>query len=124
MKLLLSVFLGSFLVSGFAFSSTGKVFCKDDNGVKNVLDDNGWQCRGEFLFGGNGNACFTGSRSEAIAILNSLEDLGYFYGTDGEYITDAYYKGSKEISYTMVDQANEWTEKGSLARCTASFFRD
>lgn len=84
----------------------------------------GWKCRDSFFPFRDEKACFTGKRSEAIDIINSLYYQDYFDGTDGEYINDAHYKGKNEISYIFYDEANDYSEKMILKRCIKKFFDD
>lgn len=119
----LTVFSFVLLSTIYSNQSFASVFCKSQEGIKNVLASDGWECRDEFLMGSSETTCFTGKRSEAIKTINKLKELGYFDGTDGEYITEAHFKGSNEISYLIVDEANEVSEKASLKRCDSDFFK-
>ncbi len=112
------------LTSFSSLSATAEVFCKNEYGIKNVLSSDGWKCRDSFFYDAEGTACFTGNRGEAIDILNSLNQDGYFYGADGQSIYDAHYKGRNEISYTYADAVNDLTENVTLKRCTSSFFQN
>jgi len=107
-------FLASLLVI-FSFSSQAAVFCVNDQKefvdvLKAELD-----CQGPLLWGDG--VCFTGSRSQAIRVLNSAELNQIFDGTDGEYIGNAHFNGRNAISYTSFDDANELTSKIVINRC-------
>lgn len=111
----------SLLIFSAGVFAKADVYCKDNGRVINILSEDYFDCQGYLLMGA---VCFTGNRGEAIKILNSQEVRNMFDGTDGEFIENAHYMGRDEISYTVQDLANEWSDKVSIKRCSASFFRN
>lgn len=107
-----------FLMSSAAFAK-GQVFCKDRGTIYNV-EKSGLECQGAIL---QGEICFTGSASEAAKLLNSDAVHDIFDGTDGEFIEKARAVGADKITYTSVDQANEWKDQVTIKRCLGSWFR-
>ncbi|MES2526272.1 MAG: hypothetical protein V4598_04270 [Bdellovibrionota bacterium] len=108
-----------FLMTSAAFAK-GQVFCKDGGTIYNI-EKSGFECQGAIL---QGDICFSGKAVEAVAILNSDEVHDIFDGTDGEFIQNARAIGAEKITYTSVDQANEWKDQVTIKRCLASWFRN
>lgn len=104
-----------------SFSAFANVYCQASGEVFHVLSAKGFRCNDEFFSGGA--VCFTGSRAQAIKLLNSEEFQANFAGTDGESIGNAHFKGKDAISYDFIDLANEYVEKMTLNRCDSDFFK-
>lgn len=108
------------LVSSGAFAK-GQVFCKENGKIINVLSEDGFDCQGAIF---TGDVCFTGNANEAAEVLESDTVSDYFDGTDGEYITNVRVKNKDTITYTRMDDANEWSDKVTIKRCLGSWFRN
>lgn len=76
--------------------------------------------------GNNSEVCFTGSRETVIKMINSEIDGAPtpMFGSDEEWLENAWYSGKDSIAYYYVDGPNELREKMALNRCTAEFFRN
>ncbi len=115
-----TIFLSAlFLMTSAAFAK-GQVFCKDDGKIYNI-EKSGFECQGPILMG---EICFTGKATEAADVLNSDAVHDIFDGTDGEFIQKARAVGTEKITYTSVDQANDWKDQVTIKRCGATWFRN
>lgn len=106
--------LCSLSLSAFAARST--VYCESEGHIYNALSEEGhYKCAYSLMDNG---ACFTGQRSEVIALINQDS-----FNWDEEWLEGAHYKGQDEIAYLFVDGPNEFKDPVSMSRCTDSFFQ-
>lgn len=93
----------------------GNVFCRVKKKVLSALSEEGREmCAGDLMVG---KACFTGSRSQVIGYINN----GTF-NWDEEWLENAHFQGTTEISYEFVDGPNDVREKLTLLPCGNEFF--
>lgn len=110
-----TLILALVLVPAFA-QAKANVFCKNDSGkvISALSEDGHFECAGALA---QGDACFTGSRTEAIDLIN-----GNSFNWDEEWLGEAHFKGKDSIAYKWIDGPNEMEEKLSMDRCDAAFF--
>ena len=116
------IFLLTLALSTTAAFADAKVFCRSYSGkIINVLSQDGLDCQAQIY---DGSICFTGNVREASAIVNSDAVRELFDGTDGEYVKGAKPRGKDAITYTAMDEGNDWSNDVSIKRCLGSFFRN
>lgn len=112
----LSALAISLLFSTSAFAAKSGVYCENNGRIYNAASEDGhFQCAGALA---QGDACFTGKRSEVIELINNDT-----FNWDEEWLESAHYQGKDAIAYLFVDGPNELQDKVSINRCTADFFR-
>ncbi len=117
MKSLIVMMLSFGVLSTSVMAVEANVFCKAGKKVYNAMSEDGhFRCSESLLI--DGNACFTGSRAEVIALINEGS-----FNWDEEWIEDAHFKGNNEISYMSVDGPNDLKSKLTLKRCSADIFK-
>lgn len=115
MKMMLAAMFLTFTCT-HAIAATSAVYCKVDGTIYNAQSEEGFgQCY--IPLTGNGDACFTGSRSEIIQLINSNA-----FHWDEQWLERANYKGTNEVFYISADGPNEERFPMSMKRCTTDFF--
>jgi hypothetical protein len=121
MKSFFSLSIG-LLMSHSAFSA--EIYCRYDDSFVKMSSDNAYLCAEYFAEPevSSNAVCFTGKRDEVIELINNFENREVFGGTDGLSVNSPNFYGPQNISYIVVDAANEESYKNVISRCTRSFF--
>lgn len=108
--------------SSSAFAAKSAIYCKYTADEFYVVydastDEGNQECAPHLM---QSAACFTGSRSEVIDLINETDTFNW----DEEWLGEAKYKGKNEISYKWIDGPNDVKETQTLVRCTKEFFKE